>query len=73
MLQNNPELKGKIQQLRDNFWSGSIANPLTANEQIAYPLFMRRLTDLEAPYASLSQKAFQGELDLSRVPLPANV
>lgn len=29
------------------------------------------LTDLEALYGTLSQKAFKGELDLSRVPLPA--
>lgn len=28
------------------------------------------LTDLESLYASLSQKAFKGELDLSRIPLP---
>jgi hypothetical protein len=28
------------------------------------------LTDLEALYGALSQKAFKGELDLSRVPLP---
>ena len=30
------------------------------------------LTDLEALYGTLSQKAFKGELDLSRVPLPAD-
>lgn len=29
------------------------------------------LTDLETLYAALSQKAFKGELDLSRIPLPA--
>lgn len=28
------------------------------------------LTDLEALYGALSQQAFKGELDLSRVPLP---
>jgi type I restriction enzyme M protein len=28
MLQNNPELKSKIGQLWNKFWSGGIANPL---------------------------------------------
>ena len=37
MLQNNPELKGKIDQLWNKFWAGGIANPLTAIEQITYP------------------------------------
>ncbi len=47
MLQNNPELRNKIQQLCDKFWSGGIANPLTAIEQITYLLFMKRLDDLD--------------------------
>ncbi|MBS1158999.1 MAG: Restriction endonuclease subunit-like protein [Proteobacteria bacterium] len=34
--------------------------------------YQRSLTDLEALYGTLSQKAFKGELDLSRVPLPAD-
>ena len=33
--------------------------------------YEQSLTDLEALYCSLSQKAFKGELDLSRVALPA--
>ena len=36
MLQNNPELKSKIDQLWNKFWSGGISNPLTAIEQITY-------------------------------------
>ena len=32
--------------------------------------YQQSLTDLEALYGALSQKAFKGELDLSRVPLP---
>lgn len=32
--------------------------------------YKRSLTDLESLYGVLSQKAFKGELDLSRVPLP---
>ncbi|WKN21085.1 restriction endonuclease subunit S [Azotobacter vinelandii] len=33
--------------------------------------YQQSLTDLEALYGALSQQAFKGELDLSRVPLPA--
>jgi type I restriction enzyme M protein len=38
-----PAIKSKIHSLWDKFWSGGIANPLTAIEQISYLLFMRRL------------------------------
>lgn len=31
----------------DRFWSGGIANPLTAIEQISYLIFMKRLEDLD--------------------------
>ena len=34
--------------------------------------YQQSLTDLETLYGALSQKAFKGELDLSRVPLPAD-
>jgi len=47
MLQNNPELKSKISQLWNKFWSGGISNPLTAIEQITYLLFMKRLDELD--------------------------
>lgn len=47
MLQNNPALKSKIDQLWNKFWSGGISNPLTAIEQITYLLFMKRLDDLD--------------------------
>ncbi len=47
MLQNNPHLKSLIDKLWDKFWSGGIANPLTAIEQITYLLFMKRLDDME--------------------------
>ncbi len=36
-------LRSKIDSLWDKFWSGGIANPLTAMEQISYLLFIRRL------------------------------
>jgi type I restriction enzyme M protein len=68
MLQNNPELKSKIDQLWNKFWSGGISNPLTAIEQITYLLFMKRLDELDLkkqadaewndePYTSI----FEGE------------
>lgn len=47
MLQNNPELKSKINQLWNKFWAGGISNPLTAIEQITYLLFMKRLDELD--------------------------
>ncbi len=47
MLQNNPALKSKIEQLWNKFWSGGISNPLTAIEQITYLLFMKRLDELD--------------------------
>jgi type I restriction enzyme M protein len=47
MLQNNSALAAQIDQLWDKFWSGGIANPLTAIEQITYLLFMKRLDDLD--------------------------
>jgi len=39
----NATLRSKIDALWDKLWSGGIANPLTAIEQISYLLFMRRL------------------------------
>jgi type I restriction enzyme M protein len=42
------ELKSKVGQVWDAFWSGGISNPLEVIEQITYLLFIRRLDDLEA-------------------------
>jgi len=44
---NNPELKRLIDELWNKFWSGGIANPLTAIEQITYLIFMKRIDDLD--------------------------
>ncbi|AMA60597.1 type I restriction-modification system subunit M [Bradyrhizobium sp. CCGE-LA001] len=55
MLQNNPELKGKIDLLWNKFWSGGISNPLTAIEQITYLLFMKRLDELDLKHQSDSE------------------
>lgn len=41
------KLKSSINKLWDKFWSGGIANPLVAIEQISYLIFMKRLEDLD--------------------------
>lgn len=40
-------IKSEISNLWDKFWSGGIANPLTAIEQISYLLFMKRIDELD--------------------------
>lgn len=64
MLQNNPELKSKIDQLWDRFWSGGISNPLSAIEQMTYLLFMKRLDELDLE--KLEAAASRGEEYVSR-------
>ncbi|MEK6982498.1 MAG: N-6 DNA methylase [Candidatus Micrarchaeota archaeon] len=44
------KLKASINKLWDRFWSGGIANPLLAIEQISYLIFMRRLEDLDTKH-----------------------
>jgi type I restriction enzyme M protein len=41
------ELKSKIDNVWNAFWSGGISNPLEVIEQITYLLFIRRLDDLQ--------------------------
>jgi len=56
---NNKELARLIDELWNKFWSGGIANPLTAIEQITYLIFMKRIDDLDL---ERKQKAgFSGE------------
>jgi type I restriction enzyme M protein len=43
----SPRLKSDIRRLWDRFWSGGIANPLTAIEQITYLVHLKRLEDLD--------------------------
>src|SRR4051812_39292791 len=40
------DIRNKIDQIWDAFWSGGISNPLEVIEQITYLLFIRRLDDL---------------------------
>ncbi|WP_375504444.1 N-6 DNA methylase [uncultured Jatrophihabitans sp.] len=41
------ELKSKVDQVWNAFWSGGISNPLEVIEQITYLLFIRRLDELQ--------------------------
>jgi type I restriction enzyme M protein len=40
------DIRNKIDQIWDAFWSGGISNPLEVIDQITYLLFIRRLDDL---------------------------
>jgi type I restriction enzyme M protein len=56
------ELKSQVKKLWDKFWSGGIANPLTAIEQMSYLIFMKRLEDLDdihAKRASLRKQKYK--------------
>jgi type I restriction enzyme M protein len=59
MLQNSPELKSKINDLWNKFWSGGISNPLTAIEQITYLLFMKKIDEMDAQ--RMADADFTGE------------
>ena len=41
------DLQNQVQKLWDKLWSGGIANPLQAIEQITYLLFMKQLDELD--------------------------
>lgn len=55
----SPQLKSKIRSLWDAFWSGGVANPLSAIEQITYLVFLKRLEDLDAERAKNARAAKQ--------------
>lgn len=48
----NSEIKNNIQLLWDRLWSGGLANPITAIEQISYLLFMKRLENFKTDIAN---------------------
>lgn len=43
----DPNLRAKVDQLWEKFWSGGLSNPLDAIEQFSFLLFMKRLDDEE--------------------------
>lgn len=53
------DLKSKINQLWDKFWSGGISNPLIAIEQMSYLLFMKQLEDEDVKH--LQEARLSGE------------
>lgn len=55
----SPQLKSKIRSLWDAFWSGGVANPLSAIEQITYLVFLKRLEDLDTERAKNARAAKQ--------------
>ncbi|MCK6543006.1 type I restriction-modification system subunit M [bacterium] len=52
----NPDLKSKIDSLWDKFWSGGIANPITAIEQMSYLIFLKRLEDMDNARAAAAKR-----------------
>ena len=64
LINSNPQIASKINDLWNKFWSGGISNPLTAIEQITYLLFMKKYdeNDLE----ELSKAEFTGDLYTSK-------
>lgn len=42
---DNKEIKSKVNELWDKFWSGGLTNPIDAIQQITYLLFMRQLDE----------------------------
>lgn len=49
-------LKSKVDALWDRFWSGGIANPLTAIEQMSYLIFLKRLEDMDNARAAAAKR-----------------
>ncbi len=55
------ELRSKIDQIWNAFWSGGISNPLEVIEQITYLLFLRRLDDLHTLVELFVEMQSRGE------------
>jgi type I restriction enzyme M protein len=68
-----PEIKSKINQLWDRFWSGGIANPLTAIEQISYLLFMKRLEEMDNKKVSAINNSKQKGFSLYQGNIPNKI
>ena len=51
------QIRSKVDQVWNAFWSGGVSNPLSVTEQITYLLFIKRLDELQTltrpiPFAS---------------------
>src|SRR3990172_5821234 len=49
-------LKSKVDQLWNRFWSGGLSNPLTAIEQMSYLIFLKRLEDMDNARAAAARR-----------------
>lgn len=65
----SPEIKSKINKLWDLFWSGGMANPITALEQISYLLFMRRAEDVGLVAEDIHKWSFYTKFEDVDLPL----
>jgi len=61
MLSTNSELKRLIDELWNKFWSGGIANPLTAIEQITYLIFIRKLDENDSLFKGVYPEVTEKE------------
>ncbi|WP_289029166.1 type I restriction-modification system subunit M [uncultured Algoriphagus sp.] len=68
------ELKSKINQLWDMFWSRGLSNPIQAIEQMSYLLFMRRLDQMDTEEIEKHQfsgtayeSIFDGDWDTGKI------
>lgn len=52
----DPQLRSKVDALWDRFWSGGIANPLTAIEQMSYLVFLKKLEDIDNDRAAAAKR-----------------
>lgn len=43
----NGAIRGQIDRIRNDLWSGGVSNPLTGVEQITYLLFIKRLDEIQ--------------------------
>ncbi|MBL0341245.1 MAG: N-6 DNA methylase [Bacteroidetes bacterium] len=65
-------LKSKVDSLWNKFWSGGIANPIIAIEQMSYLIFLKRLEDMDNVQAASSKRRkidfkslFSGKVDIN--------
>src|SRR5262249_4296435 len=57
-----------IESLWNRFWSGGIANPLTAIEQITYLVFLKRLEDLDLERQRAARISQGMTRDIGKIP-----
>jgi type I restriction enzyme M protein len=64
LINSNPQIASKINDLWQKFWSGGISNPLTAIEQITYLLFMKKID--ENDLGNIANAEFTGDPYISK-------